>query len=282
MNTKVILISLSAVMMTYLLSLGLFNSDSKTTNQLKAQATVKILRTNGGGGGTGVIIKSTVPMSVILTNNHVCEAIKSGGTVITDDNGSYQVATFKESKVHDLCLLSVMTDLHINTKIAERLPFKYEEASVSGHPNLLPTIITKGNFSGRETIQVMIGKKTCTEEDMNSSWALYCIFMGGIPIIKTYDAQVIAPTIMGGSSGSAVYNSDGDLSGLVFAGLDGLSYAYIVPLEYILIFLGEELSSLSIQTPQQSNQIAANTTSCKNIKNKHVRQLCTMVKSFRR
>lgn len=276
--SKYVLIGLLTIMVTYLLSLGFSSGSAKTTNKDKANVTVEVLRTDGHGGGTGVIINSTSKESFILTNNHVCEAISSGGLIVTDEGSSYPVVKYRQSKLHDLCMVSVAVDLHRKTQVANYSPEIYSDSEVSGHPHLMQTIITKGHFSGRSQISVVMGVRACTEEDLNSPNAIYCILMGGMPIVKSFDAQLISPTIMSGSSGSAVYNSQGELSGLVFAGSGELSYAYIVPLEYVLLFLEEEVDTLEVVVPgEQVKTPKAEKTNCKSIHNAKVRNFCKFI-----
>ena len=57
--------------------------------------------------------------------------------------------------MHDLCLLTVQANLHVRTKVADRSPNSFEAASISGHPSLFPTIITKGHFGGKLIVNVL-------------------------------------------------------------------------------------------------------------------------------
>lgn len=186
-------------------------------------------------GGSGVILKSTAMSSLILTNKHVCQLIQVGGSVHTDQ-GTYPVYSYRVYKKHDLCLIEVLADLHENTKLAETAPKSYSEVTIAGHPALLPTIVTHGHFANHMPIQLMVDTEECdgTEEGQD---AMMCAFTGVKPVLQTFEAQPVTATIMAGSSGSGVFNAKGEVSGLVFAGSEGLSYGFIVPFEYVRDFL---------------------------------------------
>lgn len=200
-----------------------------------AKTSAMITLDNKTSGGSGVILRSTAASSWVLTNKHVCQLIQNGGLVITDQ-GEYPVHSFKVYTQHDLCLVQVLVNLHTNNNLAEKPPVIYSPALVAGHPALLPTMITKGHFANHIRIALMIGTSACdgTEEGDDADM---CAFMGQKPITQIYEAQPITATIMPGSSGSGVFNSKGEISGLVFAGSAGLSYGFIVPYEYVKDFL---------------------------------------------
>lgn len=222
-------------------SLGVGYLAYKTNKEKQiTDATVMITRLNGGGG-SGVVIENSPTESVILTNNHVCQAVERGGYVTTTTGKKALVFAYAPAFTHDLCLIWVNTDLDVSSSLAAKSPKLYTEATISGHPNLLPNVVSKGHFSGTKVIQVLTGFKPCTDEMKESSpdMAGICQFFGGFPIVKMYEAQLVTAMIMAGSSGSAVYNSKGEISGLVFAGSDGLSYAYTVPYEYVKGFVDQ-------------------------------------------
>lgn len=205
-------------------------------NSEYANTAVMITALDKRSGGTGVILDSNPSVSHVLTNKHVCGLVQVGGLVITDDGTAYPVDGYQVYKKHDLCLIEVHTDLKVNIKVAEKAPDEYDTSIVSGHPNLLPTMITTGHFSKRQVIQLIVGLSECdgTEEGQD---ALYCVFVGGKPIIRQFQSQATSSLIMPGSSGSAVFNSKGELSGLIFAGQQGLGYGFLVPWEYVRDFL---------------------------------------------
>lgn len=256
-STKLGLMFISIVLfilcLPSLTSLALGNKKYSAADKSKATALITTL--DGRSGGTGVILKSSFEGSDILTNKHVCQVVKNGGVVRNSFNKPHLVQHYIESDIHDLCLIHVAEDLGITTDVASRLPFEQEKATVSGHPHLYPTLVTEGYFGSREIITVMIGLRPCTKEDLaNPMTALSCLFRGGLPILKEYSAQIISALIMPGSSGSAVYNSDGEIQGLVFAGSGGLGFGYVVPIEFIVNFLRYEVVNKTSKLPKSQGE----------------------------
>ncbi len=216
---------------------------------------VKVTNMSMNHGGTGVILASSPNQSLVLTNSHVCGVVEDGGMVL-GNAGKFMVMSYKKSEMADLCLVRVAGDLHGRVKIATRPPVAYKEtALISGHPSLYPNVKTRGHFSGRESVPIMLGFAQCTEDDMKDpDKAAICMLTGGgLPIIKNFDSVLVTATIMPGSSGSAVYNKDMELSGLVFAGSGELGYAWTVPYSYVRNFLFSEAKNLEWTTP--SNKI---------------------------
>lgn len=248
---------LSVVVVCTVMGIKMTQNNKKTevTDRELAQTTAMITNLKGNSGGTGVVLQSSDTESLVLTNAHVCEVVKAGGVVKTDNKRAV-VSGFKVSKIHDLCLISVKNNLGINTEVASSAPDIYSSAAVAGHPALLPTIVTRGHFGDHEVITIVVGIRECKEEDLKSDLGMICLFLGGIPIIKNYEAQVVSSTIMPGSSGSAVFNSRGEIAGMVFAGTNMLSYAHIVPQEYVRYFLEEEAPMLEEQTPSMEIDLA--------------------------
>jgi len=190
-------------------------------------------------GGTGIVYKSTKNGSYILTNAHVCRVTENGG-VIKTNTGNYQVQSYLKSEVSDLCLIFTPVDLQQNTKLARKEPEMFTLSKVSGHPALMPTVVSLGHFSGRQIITVMSGTRPCTDTDKDNA---FCAFFGVIPIIKSYDSQLVTSTIMPGSSGSGVYNTKNQLSGVVFAGSGDFGYGWIVTYDQVRQFLNSEVYS---------------------------------------
>ena len=207
--------------------------------------TVKITNMAGNSGGTGVVVKTSKSESEILTNAHVCGVVnKKQGKITTVSGRQHVITSVTKASEHDLCVITVAADLKNSISLASQKPSAYSEATITGHPALMPNIITKGYFGDHTIITVMIGVKKCSEADLRDpKTGMFCAFFGSMPILKDYEAQVVSATIMGGSSGSAVLDSNGNLAGLAFAGNQGLSYAYIVPYEAVVNFLNRDLAA---------------------------------------
>lgn len=205
-----------------------------------ADTSVMILNYSESSGGSGVILRSNIVYSEVLTNKHVCKLVENGGIVRRGDHRTL-VAAIKKYPTHDLCLVKVYTNYGVNTKVIDTNLEAFDDAFISGHPSLFPHVLSKGNFSGNEIITLMVGARKCKKEDYEGKYAMYCLFFGLIPEIQNFEATLVTGTILPGSSGSGVFNSKGEIAGLVFAGRGrDLSYAFVVPYQYIVDFLNIE------------------------------------------
>lgn len=259
----------------------------KSALELK-QTSVRIMNLEMNSGGTGSIFRSFNNASHILTNKHVCHLIEQGGVV--DYKGKqYLITHYKKFPDHDLCMVRVAVNLNINLEVAEEMAPESDTSIVSGHPNLLPHIATVGHLTDRMIIQLMVGIKPCTEDDLEKE-PLACIFLGGMPVVKSLEARVISNLIKPGSSGSAVFNRQGQLIGVVFAGASReYSYGFIVPQEYLLAFIktAHLINWVTVGTPVDDGGISGGIFSFKfakcdntdpNLDNKIIKNVCSNVK----
>lgn len=205
--------------------------------------TVKITEKSGQSGGTGSILRSDSTGSVVLTNAHICAVVENGG-LVNYKGESYSVEKYVKSELHDLCLIKVTVDLGVTTQLAETAPKWGDEVVITGHPFLMPITVTRGHMSNSMTVEMMTDTAKCSSKDWQDS-PLMCVWFGGMPVIKTYNTKTVSATIAPGNSGSAVYNANGDIVGVAFAGSGrGVTYGIIVPHEYVANFLKKELKKL--------------------------------------
>lgn len=221
-----------------------------------AKASVMITNLAGTSGGSGVILSSSSTGSTVLTNQHVCKLAERGGVKLTTTQGTAIAASYKVSNFHDLCLITTASNLGVSTSVSAHPPEANEVAVSAGHPNLYPLTVSRATFGSHVTIPVMTGTRPCTDDELNSDLAMVCIFLGGIPIVKIYDAIYTSNLIMAGSSGSPIFNEAGEIAALVFAGAGSLSYAFAVPGEYVYYFINTELKNLEAQYPNMELSVA--------------------------
>lgn len=216
-------------------SLNCFGLKPTTVEQLK-ETSVRIYNLEMNSGGTGSIFKSYKSGSHILTNKHVCRLIEQGGYVVKDGR-KYMITHYKKFKHHDLCLVRTQKSFGINLDVSTTLSKPSQLVHVSGHPNLLPHIVTKGHLSDPMQIQLVIGLKECNDEE-SENFPMECAMFGDYPVIKEFESQVVSNLIKPGSSGSAVFNMDGEIVGVVFAGSGrDFSHGFIVPQIHVLYFI---------------------------------------------
>lgn len=208
------------------------------------RATVKITNKEQTSGGTGWILKSTATKSFIVTNNHVCNLSKRGSVMVNTVKGSFQAERMKFSKMHDLCLIEVFTNLGVDTEIAEEAPETGEKIAIAGHPRLFPLMVTEGVMTGNMECSIVVDIRKCSDSEQDKTNA-FCKMFGVIPLLKTYESRMATAFIAGGNSGSAVYDSKGKVVGVVFAGSEqGYSQTIMVPLEFLRNFIKTEIKSL--------------------------------------
>lgn len=231
-------LALCAYIVILILSLFTLNANAKTvyprTVAQMRETSVRIVDAKMKSGGTGSILQSTAKATYILTNKHVCRLVEQGGNVYYHDVMN-SVTHYKKFPDHDLCLVRIEGNLNINLTVSRDPAQISDSITVSGHPNLLPHIATQGHLSEVQEIELLAGVTPCTGKEGENP--LFCLFLGGMPVIKKLEAQLMSNLIMPGSSGSAVFNKHGQLVGVVFAGQgDGLSYGYMVPQLPLLYF----------------------------------------------
>lgn len=200
------------------------------------RTSVRVMNMEKNSGGTGSILQSSKNGSVILTNKHVCRLIEQGGLV--EQNGDYAlISHYKKFTKHDLCLVKVKKNYGISLALAKDLGKQSDRVTVSGHPNLLPHIATKGHLSGEMIIQLITSVRRCTKSDLITN-GNECMFFGGIPNVERFNSVVVSNLIKPGSSGSAVFNRSGEIVGVVFAGSGrDFSHGFIVPHLNVAFFL---------------------------------------------
>ncbi len=207
-----------------------------TTVEEFRNVTVQVTNAEESSGGSGTIIKSTSSGSLVLTNRHVCELTAEGGYVITT-KGKYAVQKIQKAENHDLCLVYVTVNLGVNATVAKETPQPGDPIRVSGHPFLLPHMLVEGHLSSAMQVTILTDVVKCTEADYKEAEDL-CYWFGGVPVVREYNATTTSALIAPGNSGSAVYNADGEIVALVFAGTGrGMSPGILVPHEYIVGFL---------------------------------------------
>lgn len=215
------------------------------------EQTVMITNITSTSGGSGSIVSHSKTLSEILTNAHVCQVVKKGGLVHTLDGVKHLVVNYRISNLHDLCLITVAEDLKVAAHLAPQAPSRFDTAIVSGHPALLPTTITDGHFGDKQIVNVMTGYRDCTDEDRaNPNTFIFCTMIGKLPVVKRYEAIFETALIQPGSSGSAVYNQDGFIAAVIFAGAGDIGYGFAVPFEYVEAFLTLEAPKLTPQAPE--------------------------------
>ena len=209
------------------------------------QETSVLITSNFGGGGSGVIFRSSYKGTVILTNAHICDAIEGGGTVY--DSKPHTILAFKRSKLHDVCYIFIRANLFLDTQLSSSPPEVNTKIYISGHPSLYPHIVSQGYVAGTDNYPIHMDDRACTEVEMKAS-PMQCI-LSGHPILQSREAVIASALISPGSSGSAVFNDDGELVGLAFAAQGDIGYALVVPWKYLNGFVRHEAKTLKWERP---------------------------------
>lgn len=169
--------------------------------------------------GTATILRSGPKGSDFLTNAHVCDGALTEGALIVLNGMSYEVASIKPSHKSDLCLMHVNADLEMGIVLAP-VPSKTGDEIISGgYPLGLPLVLEKGYVSGVFNI---------SEDLIYPEFVLLTSFL-----------------VQPGHSGSGVFNSKGELIGVIVAmklskETDSMGFGLAVPHKQVKRFILQE------------------------------------------
>lgn len=203
------------------------------------------------GGGSGFHVKTKSGDTYILTNNHVCNLANDDDMVIVHDvlKRALKRRVVKRHKTHDLCLVEAMPGFK---GIATANSFyKGEVVTLVGHPSLRPLSLSKGEVIGSRKISLIIGfnltKERCfgelysvTEFAQGNPFLIIMLEQLGVKNICYADkleSTMFNGISYGGNSGSPVVDFYGNVVGVLYAGGQQVTDAYVVPLSVVKKFL---------------------------------------------
>lgn len=214
-----------------------YNADELKTTYIRSYVGSKVYYVTDKahrGGGTGFLVKGEkTGKTYIVTNHHVCDGYeKDGGNVyLTKDNKNFiESKVIYVSKQSDLCLVKAPKG-HEGLTLGDS-PAIGSRIYTVGHPALKPLTITHGEINGSRDVTI---EKYVTKDEAETQCSLpkHKVIKQTIKyfdeekkpyeettymcLTTTKNAYVTNATVYGGSSGSPVVNSAGEVVGVVFA-----------------------------------------------------------------
>lgn len=182
---------------------------------------VKIQLHDKSGYGSGVVVQSDSTGSLVLTNKHVCKI--ADRTVVAVLLGMISEYGLLESK-------------QINTQIKAKAQVVYVAQAMDlcllkTDLKNLPAVKVAKNGISQGDLLFNVSNPVWTEGYVAEGRAGLTAYVRDMKYLQTS-----VPTYPG-SSGSGVFNADGELVGLISLGRTGTVINYIVPTDHIKLFL---------------------------------------------
>jgi S1-C subfamily serine protease len=189
-------------------------------------------------GGTGFSIQAASGQIVTITNAHVCSLAVDGEMIATYDDGlvtTLSVIEIVKTKA-DLCVLSSLPlteNKMIYTLAAQGLEIG-DAAFTIGHPRLAPLTFSNGYLVDDTDIDIIDIEIRDIEacKEIGGTMKTVPTFFGdaelcAVPFHAISTSLVVYP----GSSGSPVFNFQGQVVGVIFAQSSDTTYGAYVPFD---------------------------------------------------
>lgn len=169
---------------------------------------------------TGFSIAATDVVSFVLTNKHVCDMGPNANYTLTLQSGGKVQATFvRVDPFADICLLKA-NGMIPPLKLAKDNASQGDRILSIGGPDGAYPLIIEGFVSGYHNMHMR------SDSDEDGDFEVH------------FRAQVISAPVYPGSSGSPVFDVNGEVVGIVFAVRGEKEHiAFIVPISEVLRFL---------------------------------------------
>tara|TARA_B100000886_G_scaffold335826_1_gene293587 strand:- start:1204 stop:1944 length:741 start_codon:yes stop_codon:yes gene_type:complete len=178
-------------------------------------AAVKVVTTSGHGSGTVVQYKD---LTLVLTAKHVADGVLGSSYLVAQENEQRNSVLIYQSKEHDIAVLLVQIPFRYIKPMSWKPTKSYDigtDIVYSGHPSWHKLMSFEGRISGYEQDPIA----------------------GTQLIVNTYGWF--------GCSGSGIYNTDGELIGILY-GVD-IQYAYGAQIQENMIWVAP-IKNINIDT----------------------------------
>ena len=191
-------------------------SKSLTSVERKVRnAAVKVVA--GGGHGSGTVVEYK-DLTLVLTAKHVADGVLGSSYLVANKDEQRNAILIYQSKEHDIAVLLVQTEFRYLKPMPWKPTKNYDigtDIVYSGHPSWHKLMSFEGRIVGYE-------------QDSNAGTQL---------IVNTYGWF--------GCSGSGIYNTDGELVGILY-GVD-VQYAYGAQIQENMIWVAP-IKNINIDT----------------------------------
>jgi S1-C subfamily serine protease len=172
----------------------------------------------GPSQASGFVIRGKSGNKVLVTNAHVCKAVKDKLEIEAESGRRGMVAVKEILTFHDLCITEAPAWMPA-LDLAAAPPALHDNVHVVGHPAGEPVTLSSGQYRGEQDIKIPdFDKPGC-----DGALAIFGILPD--TCFDSFHVYNISNVIKGGNSGSPLLNDAGDAVGVVFAGSDSMGAA---------------------------------------------------------
>jgi S1-C subfamily serine protease len=189
------------------------NQTDATADQAKGVVLIETTTTAGEAAGTGLVLDSS---GLVLTNYHVVEGSTSVSVTVATTGETYDATVVGHDQTADVALLQLEDASGLATVDLDQ----------NGDPSVSDAVTAVGNAQGQGFLSASTGSVVALDQsiDTQSEGTVDGEHLTGL--IET-DAYVV-----GGYSGGALLDSDGDVVGITTAASSGgETQSYAVPIE---------------------------------------------------